>query len=97
MFGTAADARGSNGRFAAPEEYVGYGAFDARYRRIGRVKEILVNAGEELEYVRVRVGPLGLRSVLIPAPAARVNRRRRVLVLHNESARGRLTAAPRTK
>ena len=97
MSGTAADSRESTGRFAAPEEYVGYEVFDTRYRRIGRVAELLVNAGEELEYVRVRVGWLGLRSVLIPVRAAWVSRRRRILMLHKESSHDQRMAEPRTR
>jgi hypothetical protein len=45
---------------------VGYEFLDPWYQRMGSVKELLVNAGKELEYIRVRVGLLGLKSVLIP-------------------------------
>jgi hypothetical protein len=97
LSGTVADPREFTGRFAAPEEYVGYEVFDTRYRRIGRVAELLVNAGEKLEYVRVRVGWLGLRSVLIPVHAVWVSRRRRILMLHRESTHDRRMAEPRTE
>lgn len=97
MSGAVAGSRESAGRFAAPEEYVGYGVFDARHRRIGRVEELLVNAGGEIEYVRVRVGRPGLRSALIPARAARVSKKRRTLVLRSVSSHNRRAAGPLTR
>jgi hypothetical protein len=86
--------KGATGSFAAPEDYEGYEVFDARYQRMGRVKELLVNAGGEPEYVRVRVGWLGLRSVLFPVRAVWIDRRRRILMLHQRSARNRPIDGP---
>lgn len=84
MYQTAANPEESDGRFATPEEYVGYEVLDARYQRIGSVEEILVNAGNEPEYVRVRIGLLGLRSVLIPVQTLWVSEKRRILLLQKE-------------
>lgn len=92
--GVAEDRGGSIGRFAAPEEYIGFEVLDARYRKMGRVGELLVNAAGEPEYVRVRVGWLGLRSVLVPVRAIWVDRRRRILMLHQRSSRSRSVDGP---
>jgi PRC-barrel domain len=82
---TAANPEESAGRFATPEEYVGYEVLDPRYQRIGSVKELLVSAGKELEYVRVRVGLFGLKSVLIPVQSVWVDEKRRIILLHQRS------------
>ncbi len=64
---TAVDgAERAGGRFETPEEYVGYEILDPEGRKIGRAKEVFTNAHGEPEYVRVRIGLLGMRSVLIP-------------------------------
>lgn len=63
----AVDGAGRAGaRFETPEEYVGYEILDPEGRKIGRAKEVFANAHCEPEYVRVRIGLLGVRSVLIP-------------------------------
>lgn len=93
-FGAAEGLGRSVGWLAAPEKYVGFEVLDARYRRMGRVGELLVNAVGEPEYVRVRLGWLGLRSALIPARAVWVDARRRVLMLHQRSCRGRRVTGP---
>ena len=49
------------------------------------MEELLVNAGREPEYVRERVGLLGLRSVLIPVQSVLVDERRRILQLRHKS------------
>jgi hypothetical protein len=73
------------GLFASPEEYVGYEVLDPRYQRIGSVEELLPNAGMEPEYIRVRVGLLGLRSVLIPVQSVWMDKGRRILQLRHRS------------
>ena len=85
MYQTSANTEYSTGRIAPPEEYVGYEVLDPRYQRIGTVKELLVNAGKEVEYIRVRVGLLGLKSILIPVQAVWVDEKRRILLLHQRS------------
>ena len=82
---TASNSEESTGQFATPEEYVGYEILDPWYQRIGSVKELLVNAGRELEYIRVRVGLLGLKSVLIPVQSVWVDEKRRIILLHQRS------------
>ncbi len=81
MADTAVNRRELRGRFEAPEEYVGYGVFDPEGRKIGSVKELFTNAYGEPEYVRVRIGFFGLKSVLIPIGFVAVDEERRTLTL----------------
>ncbi len=39
-----------------PEAYVGYWVLDAEGRKLGSVKEIFVNAYDEPEYIRMKMG-----------------------------------------
>jgi hypothetical protein len=82
---SVANSKEATGRFAFPEEYVGYEVLDPRYQRIGSVEEILPNARMEPEYIRVRVGLLGLRSVLIPVQSVWMDKGRRILQLRHRS------------
>ena len=69
-------------RLEIPEEYVGYTVYDPEWRKIGRVKELFVNGHDEPEYVRVKMGLLGMKSALIPVQIVAVNRDKRCLTLH---------------
>ncbi len=62
-------------------EYVGYRLHDPLGKRIGRVQQLFLNDDDEPEYIRVKMGFLGLRSVLIPVESVAVNEERRFLVL----------------
>ncbi len=68
-------------RFETPVEYVGYELHDPLGKRIGSVQELFLNDHAEPEYIRVKMGFLGLRSVLIPVETVAVNQERRSLVL----------------
>ncbi len=68
-------------RFEAPEKYVGYRVHDPEGRRIGSVKELFTNAYGEPEYLRVRMGLFGLKSVLIPIGFVAIDEERRTLTL----------------
>jgi hypothetical protein len=69
-------------RLQTPEEYVGYGVRDPLGQKIGTVDELFVNAYDEPEYVRIRMGFLGLKSVLLPVETVAVDKQHRTLVLH---------------
>lgn len=69
-------------RSQTPEEYVGYGVRDPLGQKIGTVDELFVNAYDEPEYLRIRMGFLGLKSVLLPVETVAVDKQRRTLVLH---------------
>jgi hypothetical protein len=71
----------SSEQFEAPEKYVGYKVRDPLGKKIGRVAELSTNRYGEPESVRVRVGFLRLRSVLIPTMFIKVDRKRRTVTL----------------
>ena len=51
-------------------------------QKIGSVEKVFVNGDREPEYVRVRLGFIGLKSVLIPVGFVEINEGRRSLVLN---------------
>ena len=78
----ASPSRRESGRpFETPEKYAGYKVLDPRGREIGNVKELFVSADDEVRYVEVKTGLLGLQSVLIPVGLVAVDDERRVLLL----------------
>ena len=68
-------------RFEAPERYAGYAVRDPQGRKIGNLEALLVGECQGPEYLRVRIGFLEFRTVLIPARTVAVNEQRRALVL----------------
>ena len=66
---------------AASKRGVGYEVYDPLGQKIGSAEEVFVNRNEEPEYVRVRIGFFGQKSVLIPVQFAEMDDERRVLVL----------------
>ena len=75
------DREGSRGRIREPERYVGYGVRDPEGRKIGTAREVFANGRGEPEYVRVRMGLLGLRSALLPVGFVRVDEQQRFFTL----------------
>lgn len=77
MTRTQTERRQSVEPTGAPEEYAGHEVLDPTGNRIGSAEEIFFNGSGEPEYVRVRIGLLFKRAVLIPVqgvaldPAAR--------------------------
>ena len=67
--------------FGAPEELVGYRVCDPLDKEVGTVEELFVNGEGEPEYIRVKIGLFGLKSVLLPVQLVAVDDERRVLVL----------------
>jgi hypothetical protein len=59
----------------------GYAVYDPLGQKIGRAEKVFVNWNKEFEYVRVRIGLFGRKSVLIPVQLAEVDDERRILVL----------------
>jgi len=59
----------------------GYAVYDPLRQKIGRAERVFVNWNEEPEYIRVRIGFFGLKSVLIPVQLAEVDDERQMLVL----------------
>lgn len=58
--------RGSEGSSHAPGEYAGYEVLDPLGHRIGRAEKLFFNRNGGPEYVRVRIGRLFTKHVLIP-------------------------------
>ena len=81
MTQTAVNRREFRNRFGVPGKCFDYMVLDPQGRRIGRVKELFRNAYGEPEYVRVRMGPFGLKAVLIPVALVMVDEERRTLTL----------------
>jgi hypothetical protein len=67
--------------YAASKRGAGYEVYDPLGQKIGSAEEVFVNRNEEPEYVRVRIGFFGQKSVLIPVQFAEVDDERRILVL----------------
>jgi hypothetical protein len=68
-------------RLRAPEEGVGYRVCDPLGQEIGVAEEIFVNEDMEPQYVRVKVGLFGTKSVLIPVVSVSVDEERRAITL----------------
>jgi hypothetical protein len=74
------DSRSSQ-RFAGPASYAGFWLCDPREKRIGMVEKLFVNWSGEPEYIRVRMGFFGFKSVVLPVQNVAVDEQRRILVL----------------
>lgn len=81
MTQTVVARREFRNRFGVPGKCSDYLVLDPQGRRIGRVKELFRNAYGEPEYLMVRVGPFGLKSVLIPVAFVVVDEERQTLTL----------------
>ena len=81
MTRAAADNRGPISQIEAPERYVGYVVCDPLGQKIGSVEKIFVNENRQPEYVRVKIGLFGLKSILIPAKTLVIDEEHRNLML----------------
>ena len=68
-------------RFLEPQDWTGYEVHDPLGQKIGRAEEIFVNANDEPEYIRVKMGFFGPKSVLIPVKLAASDVERRTIGL----------------
>lgn len=64
-----------------PEEYAGYEVLDPAGQKIGSAEKLYFNGDGRPEYVRVRIGVLLIRHVLIPVRNAALDRAARSLKL----------------
>ena len=78
---TAVSRKESGGSIWALGEYVGYTVCDPRGQKIGRAEELFLNGSGEPEYIRVKMGLFGLKTVLIPVQSVAVDEERHALVL----------------
>jgi hypothetical protein len=68
-------------RSLEPHEWAGYEVHDPLGQKIGQAEEILVNASDEPEYIRIKTGFFGLRPAPIPVRLVAADTERRVLLL----------------
>ena len=81
MTPTSAIRKEADNRLEARKSYADYAVYEPVGKRIGRVKERFVSAEDGVEYLDVKTGLLGLRSLLVPTAAVEVDGKRRILVL----------------
>ncbi len=81
MFYKTATHKEPRERSLEPQEWTGYEVYDPLGQKIGQAEEILVNASDDPEYIRVRMGFLGPKSVLIPVHLAAADAKRHVIEL----------------
>jgi hypothetical protein len=68
-------------RFETPQQCAGYRVRDPLGRKIGRLKRLFLNESGGPEYAEVKLGLLGLKTVLIPLQTVTADAERRFLVL----------------
>jgi PRC-barrel domain len=81
--GAALDERSlaSSGRWADAERCTGYAVYDPVGKKIGSVEEAFVNREGDPVYLRVNIGILISRTVLIPVQFVETGEERKPLVL----------------
>ncbi len=68
-------------QFLEPQDWAGYEVHDPLGQKIGRAEEILVNAKDEPEYIRVKMDAFPPKLVLVPVKLAAADAERRVIEL----------------
>lgn len=76
-----ASRKESGGKTWALEEYEGYAVCDPRGEKIGRAQKLFLNGSGEPEYIRVKLGFFGFKTILIPVQTVAAHEERRTLVL----------------
>jgi hypothetical protein len=66
---------------ATPMRFAGYKVYDPLGQKIGSAVEVFVNLEGEPEYIRVRIGLFGMKSVLIPVQFVETDEQQRTLTL----------------
>jgi PRC-barrel domain len=74
-------SRASGARSAEPKRGAGYAVYDPVGERIGSAEEVFVNRDGQPMYVRVRIGILFSRTVLIPVQFVETDDEGKSLVL----------------
>jgi len=78
---SAVSPKERGGSIPTAEQYAGYTVHDPRGQRIGHTERIFLNGRGEPEYIRVKMGFFGFKTVLIPVQSVAVDEERRALVL----------------
>jgi hypothetical protein len=74
------------------EKYEGYMVYDNAGEKVGKVDELLVDEADREEYIGVKMGLLGTKSILIPMDMVRANERDRAMEV--AESRDRIREAP---
>ena len=64
-----------------PKRCAGYTVYDPLGQKIGSAEEVFVNREGGPEYIRVRIGFFGMKSVLIPVQFVKTDEQQRTLAL----------------
>lgn len=56
-----------------------YNIYDAHYEKLGKVDDLVVDAGDRVIYVGVKMGLFGTNSTIVPVEIVRVNDKRRLV------------------
>jgi hypothetical protein len=78
---TAVNRKETGGSAWNLEDYAGYAVCDPRGHKMGRAEKLFLNGRGEPEYVRVKMGLFGIKTVLIPVQTVAADEERRALVL----------------
>ena len=74
-------SNGSGARSATPTRCAGYAVYDPLGQKIGNAEELFSNRDGEPQYIRVRIGFFGTKSVLIPVRFVETDEDGKALVL----------------
>lgn len=74
-------SRAYDGPIQADKNYAGYKVCDPRGRNIGRTERVFLNGNGEPEYIGVKVGLFGFKTVLLPVQSVVADEERRALFL----------------
>jgi hypothetical protein len=66
---------------ATSKSATGYAVFDPLAQKIGIAESVFVNWNGEPDYIRVRLGFFGMKSVLIPVQFVETDEKKKTLVL----------------
>jgi hypothetical protein len=66
---------------ATPKRCASYTVYDPLGQKIGNAEEVFVNRESGPEYIRVRIGFFGMKSVLIPVQFVKTDEQQRTLAL----------------
>lgn len=69
------------GQIDATGRCIGYSVCDPRGRKLGSVAELFFNDYDEPEYINLKMGLFGLKTVLVPVTSVVVNEEQRTLTL----------------
>ena len=78
---TAVGSRKRGGSILSAEEYAEYTLCDPQGQKIGRIERIFLNGSGEPEYIKVKIGYFGFKSILIPVLSVATDEEQRTLLL----------------